>query len=116
MIAPKGRLAADQPSRDSLRRHRRRTHRPQRQHRDGRRTWNYTTRLNIAFLVLAALFVWRFCTTGGRARLAEMGGGPDEMSTHEIGGSAVSIDLARAGGLGTITNSPFPSNRVTANV
>ncbi len=28
-------------------------------------TWNYTTWLNIAFLVLAALLVWRFVRTGG---------------------------------------------------
>jgi uncharacterized membrane protein YraQ (UPF0718 family) len=28
-------------------------------------TWNYTTWLNIAFLALAGLLVWRFLTTGG---------------------------------------------------
>ncbi|HWE77550.1 MAG TPA: hypothetical protein VG270_03420, partial [Pseudolabrys sp.] len=28
-------------------------------------SWNYTTWLNIAFLVLAALLVWRFLRTGG---------------------------------------------------
>jgi len=27
--------------------------------------WNYTTWLNIAFLGVAALLVWRFLTTGG---------------------------------------------------
>src|SRR5438477_1598299 len=30
-------------------------------------SWNYTTWLNIAFLVLAGLLVWRFFTTGGLA-------------------------------------------------
>ncbi len=40
-------------------------------------SWNYTTWLNIAFLVLAAALVIRFVRTGGRAMLAMMGGSPD---------------------------------------
>jgi hypothetical protein len=43
-------------------------------------SWNYTTWLNIVFLVLAAALVWRFFTTGGRAMLAMMSGGPDDMA------------------------------------
>jgi uncharacterized membrane protein YraQ (UPF0718 family) len=39
--------------------------------------WNYTTILNIAFLLLAAVLLVRFFTTGGRQMLAMMGGGPD---------------------------------------
>jgi uncharacterized protein len=35
-------------------------------------TWNYTTWLNIAFLVLAALLVWRFMRTGGPEMLRTM--------------------------------------------
>jgi uncharacterized membrane protein YraQ (UPF0718 family) len=35
-------------------------------------TWNYTTWLNIAFLILAALLVWRFFKTGGLAMLRMM--------------------------------------------
>jgi uncharacterized membrane protein YraQ (UPF0718 family) len=35
-------------------------------------TWNYTTWLNIAFLVLAGLLVWRFLTTGGPEMLRMM--------------------------------------------
>jgi hypothetical protein len=35
-------------------------------------TWNYTTWLNIAFLMLAALFAWRFLRTGGPAMLRMM--------------------------------------------
>jgi hypothetical protein len=35
-------------------------------------TWNYTTWLNIAFLLLAALLVWRFLRTGGPAMLHMM--------------------------------------------
>jgi uncharacterized membrane protein YraQ (UPF0718 family) len=34
--------------------------------------WNYTTWLNIAFLVLAGLLVWRFLKTGGPAMLRMM--------------------------------------------
>ena len=43
-------------------------------------SWNYTTWLNVVFLLLAAVLVWRFLTTGGRQMLAMMGGGPDDMS------------------------------------
>ncbi|MET7473587.1 permease [Streptomyces sp. NPDC005648] len=39
-------------------------------------SWNYTTWLNIAFLVLAAVLVWRFARTGGAAMLRMMGGAP----------------------------------------
>jgi uncharacterized membrane protein YraQ (UPF0718 family) len=40
-------------------------------------TWNYTTWLNIAFLILAAILLIRFVRTGGIAMLAMMGGSPD---------------------------------------
>jgi uncharacterized membrane protein YraQ (UPF0718 family) len=40
-------------------------------------SWNYTSVLNIIFLLLAGILLWRFFTTGGRAMLAMMGGGPD---------------------------------------
>ena len=43
-------------------------------------SWNYTTFLNIAFLLLAAALVIRFLRTGGRDMLAMMGGGPDDMA------------------------------------
>jgi uncharacterized protein len=42
-------------------------------------TWNYTTFLNIAFLILAAALASRFVRTGGVAMLRMMGGGPDQM-------------------------------------
>src|ERR1700716_2118711 len=35
-------------------------------------TWNYTTWLNVAFLILAGLLVWRFLKTGGLAMLRMM--------------------------------------------
>ncbi|MBV2154866.1 permease [Kitasatospora sp. SUK 42] len=43
--------------------------------------WNYTTWLNIAFLLLAAALLFRFLRTGGRAMLRMMGGTPD-APTH----------------------------------
>jgi uncharacterized membrane protein YraQ (UPF0718 family) len=39
-------------------------------------SWNYTTWLNIAFLVLAAILVARFVRTGGTGMLRMMGGAP----------------------------------------
>jgi uncharacterized protein len=42
--------------------------------------WNYTTYLNIVFLLLAAALLVRFFRTGGRAMLKMMGGGPAEPS------------------------------------
>jgi uncharacterized membrane protein YraQ (UPF0718 family) len=41
-------------------------------------SWNYTTWLNVAFLVLAAVLTVRFVRTGGVAMLKMMGGGPDD--------------------------------------
>lgn len=41
-------------------------------------TWNYTTALNILFLIASAMLLLRFLKTGGPAMLREMGGGaPD---------------------------------------
>jgi uncharacterized membrane protein YraQ (UPF0718 family) len=40
-------------------------------------SWNYTTWLNVAFLVLAAVLVVRFIRTGGIPMLRMMGGSPD---------------------------------------
>jgi uncharacterized membrane protein YraQ (UPF0718 family) len=44
--------------------------------------WNYTSVLNIVFLLLALALVVRFFATGGRAMLAMMGGGPDDHAGH----------------------------------
>jgi uncharacterized membrane protein YraQ (UPF0718 family) len=43
-------------------------------------SWNYTTWLNIAFLLLAAVLVARFLRTGGVSMLRMMGGSPDAMA------------------------------------
>ncbi|MEP7178146.1 MAG: permease [Pseudonocardiales bacterium] len=45
--------------------------------------WDYTTILNIAFLLLALILVWRFFATGGRAMLSMMGGGPSDSAGHD---------------------------------
>ncbi|HZZ48428.1 MAG TPA: permease [Pseudonocardia sp.] len=45
-------------------------------------SWNYTTWLNIVFLLLAAVLVARFIRTGGIPMLAIMGGGPDAQEHH----------------------------------
>ncbi len=49
-------------------------------------TWNYTTWLNIVFLLLALALLVRFLRTGGRDMMSMMGGGPDEMSDHQHDG------------------------------
>ena len=44
--------------------------------------WNYTTVLNIIFLILAAALCYRFTRTGGIAMLKMMGGAPDAGHGH----------------------------------
>ena len=45
-------------------------------------SWNYTTWLNIVFLVLAAALILRFVRTGGGPMLRMMGGTPDSSPDH----------------------------------
>ena len=45
-------------------------------------SWNYTTWLNIAFLVVATLLVVQFFTSGGGPMLRMMGGSPDAEHDH----------------------------------
>ncbi|WP_174566155.1 permease [Nocardia pseudovaccinii] len=47
--------------------------------------WNYTTWLNIAFLILAAVLVTIFMRTGGISMLRMMGGSPDTEHEHDHG-------------------------------
>ena len=44
-------------------------------------SWNYTSVLNILFLGLAAVLVWRFLTTGGAEMLRMMGGPPSDSES-----------------------------------
>lgn len=45
-------------------------------------SWNYTTFLNIAFLLIAGALVWRFLRTGGPMMLKMMNQKPHEMHSH----------------------------------
>jgi uncharacterized membrane protein YraQ (UPF0718 family) len=45
-------------------------------------TWNYTTILNIIFLLLAAALLVRFVRSGGAPMLKMMGGNPGEHEHH----------------------------------
>ena len=47
-------------------------------------SWDYTTWLNIVFLILAAVLIVRFIRTGGPAMLRMMGGQPEsaEADSH----------------------------------
>ena len=47
-------------------------------------SWNYTTFLNIAFLLGIAALAWRFLTTGGPAMLRSMSVPPSEEHEHEM--------------------------------
>ncbi len=46
-------------------------------------SWNYTTWLNIAFLVVGAILVVRFVTSGGMPMVRMMGGSPDAGDDHD---------------------------------
>ena len=45
-------------------------------------SWNYTTWLNIVFLLIAALLAARFFTSGGMPMLRMMGGSPEATNGH----------------------------------
>jgi uncharacterized membrane protein YraQ (UPF0718 family) len=49
-------------------------------------SWNYTTWLNIVFLILAAVLLVRFLRTGGLAMLRMMGGSAQAAVAHDHGG------------------------------
>jgi uncharacterized protein len=58
--------------------------------------WNYTTVLNIIFLLLAAALLLRFIRSGGAAMLKMMGGSPDPAERHAQHGPA-EPDTSHAG-------------------
>jgi uncharacterized membrane protein YraQ (UPF0718 family) len=45
-------------------------------------SWDYTTWLNIVFLILAAVLIVRFARTGGGMMLKMMGGAPEQPGTE----------------------------------
>jgi hypothetical protein len=60
-------------------------------------TWNYTTYLNIVFLILAAALLVRFFRSGGRSMLSMMGGSPDPAEAGHDAHSAHSGAAANSG-------------------
>ncbi len=60
-------------------------------------SWDYTTWLNIAFLVLAAVLIVRFTRTGGVSMLKMMGGTPETAGAG--GGHAHGMHAASGGGM-----------------
>ena len=59
--------------------------------------WNYTTVLNIIFLLLAAALLVRFFRSGGRPMLRMMGGAPDEQADHHAHSAHPAPGTARSG-------------------
>jgi hypothetical protein len=45
-------------------------------------TWNYTTYLNIVFLALAVVLIWRYFRYGGGWRMLTMMNAPMEHQEH----------------------------------
>ncbi len=64
-------------------------------------TWNYTTWLNMAALVLTAVLIVRFLRTGGREMMSMMNGAPDDgtgHTHHEHGAHTGHVDHDSHGG------------------
>ena len=68
--------------------------------------WNYTTILNIVFLLLAAALLVRFFRSGGGPMLKMMGGGPDERAHARHPGPVGQPSLAA---YGTTVTGHFPA-------
>ena len=49
-------------------------------------SWNYTTYLNIVFIVAGVVLVWRFFSTGGGTMLKMMGGSPESADMGSMCG------------------------------
>jgi hypothetical protein len=49
---------------------------------DGGVSWNYTSWLNIVFLLVAGVLIYRFVRTGGLPMLRMMGGSPENEHSH----------------------------------
>jgi uncharacterized protein len=67
-------------------------------------SWDYTTILNIVFLVVAAVLLWRFFRTGGRQMLKMMGGAPDGRPAGSYAGSGRSMDGITGAGAPALTH------------
>ena len=76
--------------------------------------WNYTTVLNIIFLLLAAALLVRFFRTGGPAMLKMMNGAPGEHEHHAHGASARHAQDAPDGVAGHERSAPGQAYRARA--
>jgi uncharacterized membrane protein YraQ (UPF0718 family) len=63
-------------------------------------SWDYTTWLNIVFLLLAAALIVRFARTGGRSMLRMMGGAPEATGAGTGGAHHSMHDMADGGEAG----------------
>jgi hypothetical protein len=61
-------------------------------------SWDYTTWLNIVFLLLAAVLIVRFARTGGRSMLRMMGGAPDRAGAGKGDADHAVHKMADGGG------------------
>ena len=61
-------------------------------------SWDYTTWLNIVFLLLAAALIVRFARTGGRSMLRMMGGAPEPADGGSGGAHHAMQDMGDGGG------------------
>jgi uncharacterized protein len=61
-------------------------------------SWDYTTWLNIVFLLLAAVLIVRFARTGGRSMLRMMGGAPEPAGAGKGGTDHAMHKMADGGG------------------
>ena len=61
-------------------------------------SWDYTTWLNIVYLLLAATLIVRFARTGGRSMLRMMGGAPEPAGAGKGGADHAMHKMADGGG------------------
>jgi hypothetical protein len=59
--------------------------------RQNEASWNYTSVLNVAFLAMASVLVWRFFSTGGVEMPRKMGGSPADP--HAEGESSQALPV-----------------------
>jgi uncharacterized protein len=77
-------------------------------------SWNYTTILNIVFLLLALALLVRFFRTGGLSMLKTMGGSPGDHEHQTRGGTTASFGNDRHSGSPSDSSECLPWNRLGA--
>ena len=77
-------------------------------------SWDYTTWLNIVFLILAGALIVRFARTGGLAMLRMMGGSPDGHEHHGMDAHVSELKLAIRRTTGWTMTGPAPCSSPSA--